>query len=33
MGGVGQQFVLTEVTNLSLPAPARQKYPGSWLDF
>jgi hypothetical protein len=29
--GVGQQFVLTEVTNLLLPTPACQKYPGIWL--
>ncbi len=26
--GAGQQFLLTEVTNLLLPTPAYQKYPG-----
>jgi hypothetical protein len=29
--GVGQQFVLIEVTNLMLPTLAHQKYPSCWL--
>jgi hypothetical protein len=29
--GVGRRFVLTVMTNLLLPAPACQKYPGIWL--